>query len=490
MKKCFLIFISLFYCLSSMSALKLPNGKEADVVKYEESNGKIVSAILRESISVDTKYGTFDVKPNRELCFYESGALKSFFCTKPVSINIYTITPENSSSKKKQKASFDLSSTDRSDNILYPDLPIELYENGNLKSGAFMKSSLLVAATETDKFNVYQPSQITFYENERVKSLILAKSLNGLDSIDNMAIANLSPYLQGFFALATNKYGAKQMGTKLDFAPKTKLSFYPDGKVKEFTPVSKIPIDVLGDTLIYNKKSTPVTLSELGYVIAYTPDDNTIPKSNGKDMFYFQQDTSMEYFRSNGKNVDGFKLTLDTTRRNFTYGGVSFSGNMQTVTVQGDNPLKGKSQAITIAVDKEGYATGAEIHYDTGMEKCFLVKAGGLYYSATKIKCSKGKITAIELYNNLSLSLAGVGAFSFNKIFFAENGKTTVYLGEDVAKAKKVLISISSDKPSVTYDENLSSDSDIIFDDAGNAVSYTVKDKSSKEDKFITVNIK
>ena len=55
---------------------------------------------------------------------------------------------------------------------------------------------------------------------------------------------------------------------------------------------------------------------------------------------------------------------------------------------------------------------------------------------------------------------------------------------------KKVLITMSADKPSVTYDEKLSADSDIIFDDAGNAVSYTVKDKSSKEAKFITVDIK
>ena len=481
---------------SALFAFTLPTGQEVDVQKWDEENGKIVAVIPKSSVTVSTKYGTFKTKPRKEIRFYESGALRSFYTSTPQPVVLTTVKPKDGDGKKKlsrllspHTASFTLKSVDKDENLMYPDLPIELHENGTLKSGILADTKSMIPATETDRFNVDKPSQITFYDDEQVQSLFLGEIVS---SPEHMDTKTLSPYFHRLFtqlgsvyrlkgvsgkyrAAGGDTYSASMTAARFYFLPKSKLEFYHSGAVKEFTPWTAIPVEVLGSSLVHVKEKTGIRLSEMGELLSYIPADGSKVEMQDKVTFLLQNGERRE------NHPDGKlkTVTFETTRKDFSYGGIQFTGNNATETIQGTGVLQGKSQAITFEHAPSGAVVSATILDKKGMERSFIANVGGEFVSATRIeRTESGAWKSVSLYPALTLQKDGDTNYVLTKLCFAPDGKTVAaYFGAEKSLGGLLLIPAAdeAESPRVIYDDAIVSESEVLFDDAGVVTAYTAK---------------
>lgn len=122
MKKKYFLFILILCSCINLFALILP--QDEHLLFLIEATKEGCSASIEKSQIINTKYGKMKTADDSYVVYYPSGKIRYFFLKDPVKIKI-----------QKQNYVINSFQANQSKNILKKiDIPVEFYENGNLKS--------------------------------------------------------------------------------------------------------------------------------------------------------------------------------------------------------------------------------------------------------------------------------------------------------------------------------------------------------------------
>lgn len=426
---------------------------------------------------IETKYGKFTARTGFPVERYESGAVKSFYIddfgqplyfaqlNHPDYGRIIVSTPVPKEDYLSQMNA----------------QPLEFWENGNIKT--LKLADIKYADNQGGYFNIkfekydeslaiFPNSVIYFYENGKIESVKVAIG-------------------QSFRFLRDASIDTKN---KAVFKNQSRIKFYDDGNIKEYTPQNakiKNPLNFgmrQGSSVVVSKNNPALAIGfypATGSSIALS--DTIIVKCVPGEPIYFWE---------NGASLKQLSWFFDTV--NFTLGKVNFYSGLngekvqQTVCFNENGYVKTVRGITATSFDGEktisyyptlveGKAVNArQIDYDdNGNILMADLGRNPIELSSEKVKDGIQTIKAWKIYYQEGKKAAAVGNVHLQSSmgsFYNTNYSCIILLDGD-----KVLQII---KPS--GNENISADSNIIFDSTGKAVSFTATnpDKSIAEIKI------
>ena len=447
--------------------------------------GVTVSNSEPASAKVETKYGTFTIKQGTKPEYYPSGALKSFYFEDYGKLvfgginilggRIYITSPAPSNDALQNLSAY----------------PVELYENGNLKSAKladceydnlggdkhlhigfpkYTKGSGLFK--ETDTLAIKPKSIINFYDNEAVKSVVVTQGQH-LSFLRAMAKTDKQRVQQAF------KNGST-------------VEFYDDGYVKSFTPTTSTVLTIKNPLGIAMKPGTEITVKkgEENTAIGFYP-------ANGSRLSLGE---GINVELANGRYVgfyDDAKTLKELTWQytiSFTISNVKFfadEGHPMTTTVYFGE--KGNIEKVTgLAKTETDFISGNE----TTTILPFVTEVEGKQLAVEEIGMNADGTLAYAVFTDKGIELSsktvkvesrnGVEAISAYRIYYKDGKKAaatvrkTVDTGSDFYAAAYdsvdyliYLYENGNVSRTVAVDGLLTTKDTISFSDDGRPVSYT-----------------
>ena len=189
MKKYVLFILILFFGIK-LFALISPQDDNLQFVMEAKLEGCSIS--IEKSQTVTTKYGKMKTADNTYIAYYPSGKIKLLFLKEPAKIKI-------------QKQNFIINSflANQSNDILKKvDIPVEFYENGNLKSficeSSQTISKLNVSTKESTLIKLDENENIIYFVPKKIPGKELTLKNNNIDfSLDYMGHKPVELYSSG-----------------------------------------------------------------------------------------------------------------------------------------------------------------------------------------------------------------------------------------------------------------------------------------------------
>ena len=392
-----IVILSAIAALAAAYAAPLPNGVDAKIVSTREENGKVVAATVAAPVVLTTKYGNFTAEADTEICFYESGALKSFYADGIVEAALPQGTLPLTSTTTKSA---------------FQPHPIVLDEDGNL-AAAYLPDlrSEIIVTTQAGTLSLRPRSVIEFFPD----GTISRTEMRGTQTI---------------------AAGGKQIKLYSNSA----VAFYDDGSIKAF-----VPADAAEWNGFAAQRGKPVTLSQSGSVLALTPAQKTFTEL-GELVFYFVNGKPLVF--SDGGGIA--EMTLDCADKDFQYGGVRVLCKTAVQTVQDKNPQllfrpasfaqPSPSKALTFAFYDDGTLRSLEAAATRG-EFVFSCNESDFAAASAIYLHPNGAISCVHYASPLVVtdedSIRARHWFEFRRDYFAADGTCYARLGTEVTKSEK-----------------------------------------------------
>ncbi len=459
-------------------AAKLPTGQEAVLRDSKEENGKIVAVILASPVTFKTSIGDIEAKTGTRIDFYESGALKSFYTDAQFNVTTPSGTFNITSFHSTRPANT---------------VPLEFYENGALKQAFLSRQGKPFVKTPLGNLQAMTATKITFFENGSVESFAVYPN-------QKIAFKNL-----------TGQYVQSRI-----------LSFYENGSVKALTSNAEETYQPLG---IKTKKATEIKFSESGSMISFTPADNSVVKI-GEFMFLLCRDKDFELY----ENGSIKKCTIECSKQDFTVGLPVFAYKTVTETFEAQLPFV-PTAYLTLEFSEIGQLLSATAD-KTGVHGLAFPIVGGIgerLWSAKSLEFfDDGKLRSIDYvkavrignrlrpdyftdnanpegYANVNVSVAPAvkikkanTTYEIWKSYFSNDGATEYLVGREVTESPKssiydeavrgIFVLRNGQIAESIYLEDITGTSNLVFDEGGKLVSYTVT--AGDDDSVITKQIK
>lgn len=461
------LFSLVFFVLSfSAFAITLPDGQEAAVAEYKQENGKLVAVKITTPLIVSTQYGDIALKNPSIVRWYESGALKSFVPAVSMTVKMPcgTVSVKAVGSKN----------------------PVELHENGTLKSGTL--ASAVELQTPQGKMKTAMNKVISFYDDG---------SLERFYPASKQQIPFFNEKFSAIFSAAA---------LPVNYSTKHPVEFYKSGAVKSFAAVSvaapkDIPLTLLADS--------PITLAENGATISGYPVENSVLEVGGTKLLVVKN-TDVSYYENHRLK----SATVDYTQKDVSVGNVTVIGS-------GLNGMKkaklsfyesGMLESIGIVEDRN-----ASTSFGTSFGKesdALALKIGGTPYAVSSARFFEDGTAGRLVYEPLVRANERTEKrtadvidpdtlkpkvytvrryFSKMQDYFSADGKPLCSVGLDCYEdprdmgfyntAERVLYIYGADGKTVAkkIKNDFGTATEICFDADGKPVSYVLNDESSEK---------
>lgn len=422
------------------------------------SNAQPVRSTEPETIK--TRFGTFRTKDGAEVERYGSGAVKSFFIegkqTLETPAGTFQVeTPLNWTGIKNQ--------------------PIELYENGNLKT-LFVGTHTANGGTQALQTPLGTIScsgkvPVQFHENGRLKSFFPAGN-------------QTAPFLSG-------------LDPKAKFHSGKEIEFYDDGSLKSFAPSVALNLNFpLG---LRMKARTSIVLSRTGFPIGLVPADGSALDLGDGIQVSLRDGMPLEFYEKGTIKEISFKYS----DAEFEFYGMKFL-----------KPKEGESFGVTLRFyedEKMRSAEATEVRgnppYSQGISSPpFATEFEGDAVSVRKLEFDESGLPKFVEYGNRAAVLsstdlpydknagAGVEEFSAHKVWY-HGGKRVAAIGchaktyaqRFYSTSENCVFLCDGDRILRVIEVKNATPRDIMLDGAGKPTAYLTEDMAGKQ---TTVEIK
>ena len=443
--------VCLFITVTSF-AIILPNGQDANVKSFKETNGFIEEIVLATPIQISTACGDFTMNGGSTISFYENGNIKKLIFSEVFDVKTPCGILKVIASKET---------------------PMQFYESGNLKQILVFGVSPVQIETPIGTMKCRQKKPLTFYENGNVESFYPSY---------NQSIS--------FFP------GAQFYDANI-------LSFYQNGNVKEFTPTT-VPESLKAQI----KPKMPIGLTETGSIASFVPVDGTTITIN-ETTFILYSGQPLEFY----ENKNYKKFTIDCTGKDFSIGGTLFSSvsadNIKKVK-SGDPLLDMHKEGATLSLSNSQQNDGTKPQivmfelYENGNLKSARIFSS--YKTAENFTCqydndflSAAEIILYEngVLNEISYSPAlqinsekdKYTSYKFWKSYYNPEGKEICRIGAEnkvspqgsfYSTSETALFFVTDGKITRTITAKVSATSKVFFDSTYKPIAYTVSAGGNK----------
>lgn len=396
--------LTLLFLIGVAHSAPLPNGVDAKIVSTAEENGHVTEALVANSVQVQTKFGTIPTKAHTKIGFYESGNIKSFHTGENIEVNLTSGNYVISSFESVSDSSKDIPITlDENGNLILAYLPETRYDKNAPKKN--------IAKTKSGNFELRQKSRVEFYPDGTLAS---GKVLNGQQVVFN--------------------------GQQVKLTMGSKISFYENGNLKEFTPEKQLPCQGFEA-----KGKEPVLLYERGTVKSIVPAQKEVIEL-GDMTFYFSSNKPLEFT----ENEEILEMSVDCADKDFQYDNIRIKCKSAVKTIQDNNPeilqrrpsfaTPSSSKNLTFTFYDDGALASLKAVAERGQ---FIFSPDGENFSsASEIKVHKNQNLAFVHYEpevvvTEEKKLNAMHWFEFKKDFFDENGNLFARRGIEVTLSPK-----------------------------------------------------